>query len=142
MYLLDSIASILILILPALPVAWALAVWLPHQPFSRWSKIKWTTLISLIALLVPAVGLLAIQTTIISGRHSSEDVIYFGFPLLFTLPLMAGSAALLYFGGKAVRLHLSRTRVVFGYVRVILGFLLWLLTVLWYSSLVEMLWYI
>ena len=44
--------------------------------------------------------------------------------LLFVSPLVVGVFAVMYYGGKAIRLHLSTSRVVFGYIRVILGFLL------------------
>ena len=130
-----NVLEYLILILPALAVAWALAVWLPGRAFGRESKVGLAVLISYVGLLLTMVDLMA---TGVLGTFS-DAIAVVTFPLLFTVPTMAGAAALLYFGGRAVRFRRSRARVILGCVSAVFGFLLWIGTALLYWYFVGML---
>jgi hypothetical protein len=129
----DLIMAILMYFLPPLITTWALVVWLPKQPKNR--KVFWATLISAGVMLVSGV-----LYKVAGGLYDwgiGEWVAYYCSAFLLTIPLVAGADMLLYSGGLAIRLHLSRRRVLLGYIMLLLGFLLWLVTIGIYLSVLE-----
>jgi hypothetical protein len=130
-------------------MAWVLAVWLPGRTLDRGPRLLLGALLSFIGFLFARVCLMAsgfgstdaILTDIVQYISKYGDGLqYFGFPLLFSVPVMASAATLLYFGGRAVRFRRSRSAVILGCVGALLGFLLWIGAVSWDLLAVEMLW--
>ena len=117
---------ILFYLLPLLPSAVStvvFAVWLPARA-DKFKTRRWGA--ALIALAVFILSLALIASTIFPLVNFDDTgwMLIFLFFFLLVSPLMVGAAALLYYGGKAIRSQLTRTRVVFGFVRVGLGFIL------------------
>jgi hypothetical protein len=146
------IVRILVLIVSALLMTWALAVWLPGRAFTRGAKLRLAALLSLVGFQFARVGVMAtiptfngsFLTDILQYISEHGDLTYWAFywagPLLFSVPVMAGAATLLYFGGRAVRFRRSGAAVIKARVGVVLGFLLWIGAVLCDVLLVEIVW--
>ena len=113
-----------IVILPALLVAWFLAGWLTARPTSWTKKLLLAAMVCLLVFLLSSLGVV----TLFWDKASIQS--YFATILLYTLPLMAGAAALLFSGGVAVRLRNSRARFILGWAMIVIGTMLWIVAVL------------
>ena len=122
MTILERIIFYGVIFLPSLVSTLAFAVWLPMQSNKWKNELIYAALISSTMLVFSLIiSIFLINEDILSDLLLIPFVIFL---LVLFSPHVVCANALLYYGGKAIRIHLNRGRVVFGYVRVVLGFLL------------------
>jgi hypothetical protein len=113
-------------------VTWLVAGWLPRRSSVLIVKLLLAVVLSVLVLIISTLIGMAI---IANALHLTFPILGIPYGILYTiysfpysLPPLLISLPLLIFGGKAVHLRLTRSKVILGWAGIVLGSLLWMVS--------------